>query len=233
MPRRISRRAVRHCLARPGVARCTRTGGGSAHPRSRAARPLGGTDGIGRRVAGRRRPYRRARKIISSKAKSMRTGYYELCATPSSARVMEDALFVEKERAQVTLNCIGDAVICTDISGNITFLNLVAEKNDGLVVARSDRPARGRSFTNSGRYQSRNHPRIRWKWQWDETESYICPPNCILVRRDGIETPIEDSVAPIHDREGQATGAVIVFRDVSAARAMASCRWSIPRSTTF
>ena len=47
------------------------------------------------------------------------------------------------------------------------------------------------------------------------------PPNCILVRRDGFEIPIEDSVAPIHDREGQATGAVIVFRDVSAARAMA------------
>ena len=37
------------------------------------------------------------------------------------------------------------------------------------------------------------------------------------MRRDGFEIPIEDSVAPIHDREGQATGAVIVFRDVSAA----------------
>ena len=47
------------------------------------------------------------------------------------------------------------------------------------------------------------------------------PSNCMLVRRDGIEIPIEDCVAPIHDREGQATGAVIVFRDVSAARAMA------------
>ena len=47
------------------------------------------------------------------------------------------------------------------------------------------------------------------------------PSNCILIRRDGFEIPIEDSVAPIHDREGQATGAVIVFRDVSAARAMA------------
>ena len=47
------------------------------------------------------------------------------------------------------------------------------------------------------------------------------PANCILIRRDGFETPIEDSVAPIHDREGQATGAVIVFRDVSIARAMA------------
>src|SRR5580698_10374842 len=43
-------------------------------------------------------------------------------------KTMEEALFVEKERAQVTLNCIGDAVICTDIAGNITFLNMVAEK---------------------------------------------------------------------------------------------------------
>src|SRR4029077_1180237 len=39
--------------------------------------------------------------------------------------------------------------------------------------------------------------------------------------RNGVEIPIEDSVAPIHDREGRATGAVIVFRDVSASRAMA------------
>ena len=46
-------------------------------------------------------------------------------------KTMEEALFVEKERAQVTLNCIGDAVVCTDISGNITFLNVVAEKMTG------------------------------------------------------------------------------------------------------
>ena len=44
---------------------------------------------------------------------------------------LEDALFVEKERAQVTLNSIGDAVACTDVSGNLTFLNLVAEKLTG------------------------------------------------------------------------------------------------------
>src|SRR6202521_988726 len=46
-------------------------------------------------------------------------------------KTMEEALFVEKERAQVTLNCIGDAVICTDISGSVTFLNVVAEKMTG------------------------------------------------------------------------------------------------------
>src|ERR1700684_94762 len=46
-------------------------------------------------------------------------------------KFMEEALFVEQERAQVTLNCIGDAVACTDISGNISFLNHVAEKMTG------------------------------------------------------------------------------------------------------
>ena len=54
-----------------------------------------------------------------------------------------------------------------------------------------------------------------------QNQTVHLPSNCVLIRRDGFEIPIEDSVAPIHDREGQATGAVIVFRDVSAARAMA------------
>ncbi len=45
-------------------------------------------------------------------------------------------------------------------------------------------------------------------------------PNCLLIRRDGLETAIEDSASPIHDRGGQVIGAVIVFKDVSEARAM-------------
>src|SRR5580704_12977847 len=54
----------------------------------------------------------------------------------------------------------------------------------------------------------------------EQNRTVHLPLNCILVRRDGTEIPVEDSVAPIHDREGNATGAVIVFRDVSEARAM-------------
>ena len=46
------------------------------------------------------------------------------------------------------------------------------------------------------------------------------PKNVGLIRRDGSPIPIEDSVARIHDRQGQVTGAVIVFRDVSAAHAL-------------
>jgi len=45
-------------------------------------------------------------------------------------------------------------------------------------------------------------------------------PHCVLIRRDGHESAIEDTASPIHDRRGQVTGAVIVFHDVSKARAM-------------
>ncbi len=51
----------------------------------------------------------------------------------------EEVLFTEKERAQVTLNSIGDAVLCTDMAGNVTYLNVVAEQMTGWSVRRSTR----------------------------------------------------------------------------------------------
>ena len=135
-------------------------------------------------------------------------------------KALEEALFVEKERAQVTLNCIGDAVVCTEISGNITFLNLVAEKMTGW----SWQEAAGRPMAEVFRIldaTSRETTPNPMERAIGQNRTVHLPSNCILVRRDGLEIPIEDSVAPIHDRQGQATGAVIVFRDVSAAREMA------------
>ncbi len=133
---------------------------------------------------------------------------------------LEEALFVEKERAQVTLNSIGDAVACTDISGNITFLNPVAEKMTGW----SRKEAEGRPMAavleilDATSRKSNTNPK---DLAAGENRTVQLPSNNILVRQDGFEIPIEDSVAPIHDRDGHASGAVIVFRDVSAARAMA------------
>jgi diguanylate cyclase (GGDEF)-like protein/PAS domain S-box-containing protein len=129
-------------------------------------------------------------------------------------------LFVEKERAQVTLNCIGDAVASTDIAGKITFLNLVAERMTGW----SCQEAAGRPMAEVFRIvdaTSRETTPNPMEKAVGQNRTVHLPLNCILIRRDGFEIPIEDSVAPIHDRDGQATGAVIVFRDVSAARAMA------------
>ena len=134
-------------------------------------------------------------------------------------KTMEEALFVEKERAQVTLNCIGDAVICTDVLGNITFLNLIAEKMTGWSL----QEAAGRPMAAVLRIldaASRETSPNPMEMAFGQDRTVHLPANCILIRRDGFEIPIEDSVAPIHDREGHATGAVIVFRDVSTAQAM-------------
>ena len=148
------------------------------------------------------------------------THYIAIKMDISDRKNAEEALFLEKERAQVTLNSIGDAVACTDISGNITFLNLAAEKMTGW----SSQEANGRPMAEIIRIlnaASRETIPNPMKMEVGQIQSLHLPPNCVLIRRDGFEIPIEDSVAPIHDREGQASGAVIVFRDVSVARAMA------------
>jgi len=134
-------------------------------------------------------------------------------------KTMEEALFAEKERAQITLDCIGDAVVCTDVGGNITFLNVVAETLTGW----SSRDAAGRPMTLVAPMldpASRGASAAPLELAAGTAANVQRPTNRILIRRDGSEIPIEDSIAAMHDREGQPAGAVVVFRDVSAARAM-------------
>jgi len=134
---------------------------------------------------------------------------------------MEDALFMETERAQVTLNSIGEAVICTDVGGNVTFLNPVAEKLTGWSL----QDAAGRPMADVFQIldsTSRETTPNLTEMAVDQNQVVHLLSNCVLIRRDGHEVPIEDCVAPIHDLEGKVAGAVIVFRDVSAARAMSA-----------
>ena len=134
-------------------------------------------------------------------------------------RAAEEALFEEKERAQVTLNSIGDAVLTTDLLGNVTYLNLVAETLTGW--SRED--ALGRALSEVFRIidgttrQAAANPAQR---AIEADKTIGLEADCVLVRRDGFEFSIEDSAAPIHNRNGRVTGAVIVFHDVSESRAM-------------
>jgi len=130
---------------------------------------------------------------------------------------MEEALFEEKERAQVTLNSIGDGVASTDLLGNIRFLNLAAEKMTGWPLEE----ATGRPFAEVLRILDATSREPVASPLEILTENNHPASNSILLRRDEYEIPIEGSISPIHGREGEAAGAVIVFRDVSAARAMA------------
>jgi diguanylate cyclase (GGDEF)-like protein/PAS domain S-box-containing protein len=134
-------------------------------------------------------------------------------------KAVEDALHLEKERAVVTLNSIGDAVLCTDISGNITYLNLVAETMTGW----QREEAIGKPLAQVFRIidgATRKPARDPMEMAVDQDRTVGLTVNCVLIRRDGFESTIEDSAAPIHDRAGLVIGAVIVFHDVSAARAM-------------
>ena len=130
-----------------------------------------------------------------------------------------EALFQEKERAQVTLNSIGDAVISTDLKGRITFLNVVAERLTGWPREEAmDRPLE--EVLQIVDAVTREAVRNPMRLAISANKTVGLTPNCVLVRRDGIEAAIEDSAAPIHDRHGQVTGAVMVFHDVSSARAL-------------
>jgi len=133
--------------------------------------------------------------------------------------IARQELFIEKERAQVTLNSIGDAVLSTDMSGNVTYLNVVAEHMTGW----PRKEAVGHPLCDvfqivdgATHKPSPNPMELAIK----ENRAVGLAANCILVRRDGHESAIEDSAAPIHDRDGQVTGAVVVFHDVSMARSV-------------
>lgn len=135
-------------------------------------------------------------------------------------RAAEEALFEEKERAQVTLNSIGDAVLTTDLLGNVTYLNLVAEAMTGWSREEAlgrPLPEVFRIIDGATRHEAAN-PAQR---AIGEDRTVGLATDCVLVRRDGFESPIEDSAAPIHNRDGRVAGAVIVFHDVTQSRAMA------------
>lgn len=127
------------------------------------------------------------------------------------------SLFEEKERAQAMLNSIGDAIISVDVLGDVTYLNAAAESLTGWLC----NEAVGNSI---GTVLCIIDATTREKVPDPLAAAILCnekvelPQNCVLVRRDGVEVAIEDSTAPIHDRYGQLTGAVMVFRDVGTAR---------------
>ena len=133
---------------------------------------------------------------------------------------IERALFREKERAQVTLHAIGDAVITTDTAGHVDYLNPVAEHLTGW----TQEDARGRALhevfriVREGSGESLSHPLV--DAVPDGTASSL-DQDAILVSRDGRESAIEEVSAPIRDRDATTIGAALVFRDVSKAREMA------------
>ncbi len=133
---------------------------------------------------------------------------------------MEQALFQEKELAQVTLQSIADAVIRTDATGRIEYINPVAEKLTGW----SNTQAQGWPIEQVVRIinditgEAVENPVQTCL----ETGAVIATNHhTTLIAHDGREFAIDHSAAPIHTREGEIIGVVLVFRDVTERRTLA------------
>ncbi|HEX7063052.1 MAG TPA: EAL domain-containing protein [Woeseiaceae bacterium] len=129
-------------------------------------------------------------------------------------KMAETRVFEEKERAQVTLQSIGDGVITTDAEGRVDYINPVAQDLTGLEI----RNARGKPINeimmivNEHTRAPVENPVLRCL---REGRVIALAENSVLINQEGHEVPIQDSAAPIRDRIGNIIGAVMVFHDVS------------------
>jgi len=144
-------------------------------------------------------------------------GYEGTLADISERKRAEIQLYEEKEKAQVTLQSIGDAVITADAAGHVEYLNPVAEALTGWESGEvAGRPVADvfQMLSESTR-QPIDSPILRCLREGQLVE--LVEPS-LLVNRRGQEISIQDSAAPIRDRSGRLIGAVMVFHDVSQER---------------
>ncbi|WP_241806802.1 putative bifunctional diguanylate cyclase/phosphodiesterase, partial [Acidithiobacillus caldus] len=129
----------------------------------------------------------------------------------------EQTLWEAKERAEVTLHSIGDAVITTDTQGRVTDMNVVAEALLGYARSEVLGTALEDVFhiVQEGTHTPVANPVRR---VLEEGKVVGLANHTVLITKDGEERAIEDSAAPIRDRRGALLGVVLVFHDVTEKR---------------
>lgn len=134
-------------------------------------------------------------------------------------KVQERTIELEraKERVQVTLESIGDAVITTDAKGHVDYLNPVAEILTGWTLESARGAPLPKVFRIINEY---NREPVTDPVTRCLAEGCIVglANHTVLINRHGQEFAIEDSAAPIRDANNQVLGAVLVFHDVSEQR---------------
>lgn len=143
-------------------------------------------------------------------------GFFVQIDDLTERKQMEDLLFEEKELVRLTLQAIGDAVICTDAQGRVTYLNPVAERMTGWQAFDAagqpvDRVAPLQLPGDAAAGASPIHRALT------EGARQAAQRGVTLRRRDGTGLDVEESASPITDRHGAVTGVVMVLRDVTEA----------------
>ncbi|HVF17966.1 MAG TPA: diguanylate cyclase, partial [Steroidobacteraceae bacterium] len=157
----------------------------------------------------------RAKARVDEQGRARRIVGVDLDVT--ERKLFEDALFKEKESAQITLQSIGDGVITTGSDCRIEYLNPVAEQLTGWRIEH----AQGRlideifrSFHEETCEPLENPLAVAIR----RTRAIKSVRPTLLIRRDGNELYIESCASPIRDHKGAVSGGVLVFHDVSESR---------------
>lgn len=134
----------------------------------------------------------------------------------TEVKELNEALFQEKERLHITLDSIGEAVLCTDVNMNVTFMNPVAEKMSGW----SQEHALGQALLNVLRITfGDNGPSLENIHSGDMSRSAI-EQDVVLHCRNGGTYDIHYSITPLSTLDGQNIGFVLVIQDVTESRKM-------------
>lgn len=134
----------------------------------------------------------------------------------TEVKQLNEALFQEKERLHITLDSIGEAVLCTDVEMNVTFMNPVAEKMSGW----SQEQALRQPLLNVLRITFGDAgPMMENIYSGDFSRSDI-EQDLVLHCRNGGSFDIHYSITPLSTLDGQNIGSVLVIQDVSESRKM-------------
>jgi diguanylate cyclase (GGDEF)-like protein/PAS domain S-box-containing protein len=157
----------------------------------------------------------RAKAVMDEKGRLLRLLGVEVDIT--ERKLYEEALFREKESAQITLQSIGDGVITTDAQCNVEYINPVAEELTGWKV--DDGSGRGIDEIFRGFHEETCEPLenpMAVAIRRNRAIKSVRPT--LLIRKDGNELYVESTASPIRDGKGKVTGGVLVFHDVSESR---------------
>lgn len=151
-------------------------------------------------------------------AYSPRHGQFAVIITDITERKqMERLIFDEKERFKTTLLSVGDGVIATDKQGKVVLINPIAEQLTGWNQAEASGQPLEEIFNIVHEYtRARCENPVQKVLEMGSI--FELANHTVLISKEGIEKPIEDTAAPIKDEEGNIKGAVLVFRDCSEKR---------------
>ncbi|MFL5245838.1 MAG: PAS domain S-box protein [Gemmataceae bacterium] len=174
---------------------------------------LQGFSKVTRDMTDRKRAEENARRLLQEEAARKAAE-----ASALAAQLAEREERRQREQLRVTLHSIGDAVIATDTEARVTLLNPVAEELTGwrYAEARGQPLAKVFNIVNEATRKTVENPVNR---VLREGTIVGLANHTVLVSRNGAETPIDDSAAPIRSEDGQLSGVILAFRDVTVRRA--------------